>query len=70
MIKKIAGALVLCVTLAGCASGPEKGYYDNNGVYHPSASAQNKDRAETAGAVAIGAASVAALAVAIHAATK
>lgn len=70
MFKKISMALVITVGLAGCASGPEKGYYDNNGVYHPSAQAKNADTAETLGWTAIGATAVAALAVAIHAATK
>lgn len=70
-MKKIAIALALTVGLTGCASGPQHGYYDKQtGEYVPSEQAQNADRAETFGWVAVGAAALAGLGVAIHAATK
>lgn len=70
-MKKLVAVLALTTTLlAGCASGPEKGYYDESGVYHPSASATNADRWETAGAVAGAAAAVAGVTLGIVALTK
>lgn len=69
-MKKIIAVLTLATLLSGCASGPEKGFYDKDGNYHASASAVNQDRLETAGAVAVGAAAVAALALGIVAVTK
>jgi len=69
-MKKIITATLIALTLAGCASGPEKGYYDQNGQYHPSAEATNADRWTTAGAVAAGAAAVAGLTLGIIAVTK
>ena len=63
-MKKMITATLIALTLVGCASGPEKGYYDQQGVYHPSA------EATTAGAVAAGAAAVAGLTLGIIAVTK
>lgn len=65
-MKKMIAATLIALTLAGCASGPEKGYYDQQGVYHPSAEATNADRWTTAGA----AAAVAGLTLGIIAVTK
>ena len=31
-MKKIIAASLIAMTLAGCASGPEKGYYDEQGI--------------------------------------
>lgn len=72
-MKKMITATLIALTLVGCASGPEKGYYDQQGVYHPSAEATNADRwttAGAAGAVAAGAAAVAGLTLGIIAVTK
>ncbi len=69
-MKKILAASLIAMTLAGCASGPEKGYYDQNGQYHASADAVNADRWTTAGAIATGAAAVAGLTLGIVALTK
>ena len=69
-MKKMIAATLIALTLAGCAAGPEKGYYDEQGVYHPSAEATNADRWTTAGAVAAGAAAVAGLTLGIIAVTK
>ena len=69
-MKKIIATSIIAFMLAGCASGPEKGYYDENGQYHASASAVNQDRLETAGAVATAAAAVAGLTLGIVALTK
>ena len=69
-MKKIIAASLIAMTLAGCASGPEKGYYDEQGVYHPSAEAVNADRWTTAGAIATGAAAVAGVTLGIVALTK
>lgn len=67
-------AIALCVAvamLAGCAtSAPERGYYDENGDYHASRSAQNADNLNTAGAVAAGVGIAGALAVGITALHK
>ncbi len=69
-MKKIIALCLGAILLTGCASGPEKGYYDEQGVYHPSKDAVNSDRMETAGAVALGAAAVAGLTMGIIAVTK
>ena len=69
-MKKMITATLIALTLVGCASGPEKGYYDEQGVYHPSAEAVNADRWTTAGAIATGAAAVAGLTLGIVALTK
>ena len=69
-MKKMIAATLIALTLADCASGPEKGYYDEQGVYHPSAEATNADRWTTAGALAVGAAAVAGLTLGIIANTK
>lgn len=69
-MKKIIATSIIALILAGCSSGPQKGYYDQDGQYHASASAENQDRLETAGAVAVGAAAVAGLTLGIVALTK
>jgi len=69
-MKKIIATSLIALTLAGCASGPDKGYYDQNGQYHASASATNEDRWQTAGVVALAGAAVAALTLGIVANTK
>lgn len=69
-MKKFIALCLSALLLSACADGPDKGYYDQQGVYHPSKDAVNQDRAETAGAVAIGAAAVAGLTMGIVALTK
>lgn len=69
-MKKMIAATLIAMTLAGCASGPDKGYRDEQGVYHPSAEATNADRWSTAGALAVGAAAVAGVTLGIVALTK
>jgi len=64
-MKKILAALLITSTLAGCATGPERGHYykDENGQtqYEPSAEAKNADRWATTGAVLTGLAAAAAI---------
>lgn len=69
-MKKTIAVLALSALLAGCATGPEKGYYDANGNYVPSADAQNADSWATAGVVAGTAAAIAGVTLGIVALTK
>lgn len=69
-MKKFIAASLIALTLAGCSSNPAKGHYDENGNYIASKEAVDADRWDTLGAVAVGAAAVAGLALGIVAVTK
>lgn len=74
-MKKLIALSLTATLLAGCASGPEQGYYKvdpttGQKTYVPSAKAQNEDTWTTVGVLAVVGAALGGLALGIVNATK